>query len=261
MIRQILSFKLILLLTSLITSSAFGQASIDLETGALFVNRNDASSSWQNSSGKLNGKDGTLFSYANDFQNQAKPLIRFRASYTFGKSKRHVISLLAAPLQYKTTGSFSSAVVFNSNTFPANTSTEGFYKFSGYRLTYRYYLKNTDKIKLGIGLTLNLRDAEFSLKQGTKYERNYNRGFVPLINTFLDYKITSKVGILIDGDVFYVDNTGGAIDYLSGLNYKVSNKLTLKSGYRFFSGVGSEKGNVYNKLFVSSFVLGASYNF
>lgn len=246
---------------SLLPRTSKAQLSLDIETGIFKVNANDASSSWQNSYGTLNGKDGTLFSYVKDFQNTAKPLIRVRASYTFGKSKRHVISVLAAPLQYKTTGSFSSAVVFNSNTFASNTRTVGFYKFSGYRLTYRYYLKNTDKIKLGIGLTLNLRDAEFSLQQGTKYERNYNRGFVPLINTYLDYKITSKVGILIDGDVFYIDNTGGAIDYLCGLNYTLSKKLTLKTGYRFFSGVGSEKGNVYNKLFVSSFVVGGCYNF
>ena len=74
-------------------------------------------------------------------------------------------------------------------------------------------------------------------------------------------KFTEKLGILLDGDVFYVDNTGGAIDYLTGFNYTLSKNISLKSGYRFFSGVGSEKGNVYNKLFVSSFVLGSVINF
>lgn len=237
------------------------QFSADLETGAIFVNKNDASSSWQNSQGVLNGLDGTLFSYAKDFKNPAKPLLRFRANYSFGKDKKHFVSFLAAPLQYSCSGSFSNPVIFNSTTFNANTATEGFYKFSGYRLTYRYMFKNSEKLKFGLGLTINFRDAEFSLKQGDKYERNYNRGFVPLINTYLNYELVKGLGLLIDGDVFYVDKTGGAIDYLTGLSYRVNDKFMLKSGYRFFSGVGSEKGNVYNSLFVSSTVIGAVVNF
>jgi hypothetical protein len=119
----------------------------------------------------------------------------------------------------------------------------------------------TDKLKFGLGLTLNLRDAEFSLKQDNKYERNYNRGVVPLINTYVNYKCTKNLGLLVDGDVFYVDKTGGAIDYLFGATYMLKNQLQFKTGYRFFSGVGSEVGNVYNQLFVSSFVLGAVYEF
>jgi hypothetical protein len=121
--------------------------------------------------------------------------------------------------------------------------------------------KNSEKLKFGLGLTINFRDAEFSLKQGDKYERNYNRGFVPLINTYLNYELVKGLGLLIDGDVFYVDKTGGAIDYLTGMSYRVNDKFMLKSGYRFFSGVGSEKGNVYNSLFVSSLVIGAIVNF
>jgi hypothetical protein len=58
-----------------------------------------------------------------------------------------------------------------------------------------------------------------------------------------------------------VDKTGGAIDYLFGATYMLKNQLQFKTGYRFFSGVGSEVGNVYNQLFVSSFVLGAVYEF
>ena len=241
------------------TSSVFAQLSIDLETGFFKVNQNDASSSWQNSQGVLNGIDGTTFSYADQFDNPNRPLFRLRASYSFGKTKSHFLSALAAPLQYKSNGIFTSDVIFNSKTFLANTATEGFYKFSGYRLTYRYMIQNTERLKLGIGLTVNFRDAEFSLQQGEYYERNYNRGFVPLVNTYLNYQFSPKFGLLIDGDVFYIDKTGGAIDYLSGLSYKASPHLSFKSGYRFFSGVGSEKGNVFNKLFVSSAVIGVVY--
>lgn len=242
-------------------TKGYSQISTDIETGIVNVNRNDASSSWKNSFGDLNGLDGTLFSYANDFNNPIKPLFRFRASYTFGKSKKHFLSFLATPVQYKTEGILNNPITFNSNVFEANQKTEGFYKFNGYRLTYRYYFVQRDDLILGLGITLNLRDAEFSLKQGSKYERNYNRGLVPLINTYLNYKFTDKIGVLVDGDVFYVDKTGGAIDYLTGFNYTLNKNISFKTGYRFFSGVGSEKGNVYNKLFVSSFVIGSVINF
>jgi hypothetical protein len=241
--------------------AGFSQFSADIETGIVKVNRNDASSSWKNSFGVLNGLDGTLFSYTRDFNNFVKPSIRIRISYAFGKSKRHLVSFLAAPLQYRTDGILRNPIIFNSTVFEGQKQTEGFYKFSGYRLTYRYNIIQRKKVTLGVGLTLNLRDAEFSIKQGEKYERNYNRGLVPLINTYLSFKLTNKLGFLIDGDVFYVDKTGGAIDYLTGLNYSLNRTITLATGYRFFSGVGSEKGNVYNKLFVSSFVFGGVINF
>lgn len=254
-----IQFLFTLFCLSVLTKHTSAQLSIDLENGVSHVKTNDASSSWQNSQGVLNGIDGTLFSYAKNFDNPAKPLLRLRVNYNFGKNKKHLISALAAPVQYTCNGMFSDSVIFNSTTFQSNTATEGFYKFSGYRLTYRYMIRNTEKLKLGIGLTINFRDAEFSLRQGDKYERNYNRGFVPLFNTYLNYKLKSNFGLLIDGDVFYIDNTGGAIDYLTGINYSFSNHFALKSGYRFFSGVGSEKGNVYNKLFVSSLVVGAVY--
>lgn len=243
------------------TNLCLSQFSIDLETGFFKVNQNNASSSWKNSQGELNGLDGTLFSYANDFENPIKPLLRLRTSYGFGANKKHFISLLAAPLQYKCTGALDNPVIFNSTNFHAGIPTEGFYKFNGYRFTYRYHFLNRDNLKVGIGLTINFRDAEFSLRQDSLYERNYNRGFVPLVNTFLNYQFKNKLGILIDGDVFYIDNTGGAIDYLVGASYNCSDALKIKLGYRFFSGVGSEKGNVYNKLFVSALSIGGIYQF
>lgn len=253
----LISFFIFLFLTN---TNSFAQVTLDLETGAFIVNKNDASSSWKNSFGDLNGTEGTLFSYAKDFKNPPRPLLRVRANYTFGKKKKHVISLLAAPLQYRCEGTFKNTVIFNSTLFEANKSTQGFYKFSGYRFTYRYKFIQKENMNFALGLTLNLRDAEFSLRQGDKYERNFNRGFVPLINTYFDYKLYKNIRLLIDGDVFYIDNTGGAIDYLSGLSYKTKN-LSIKAGYRFFSGVGSEVGNVYNSLFVSSYVIGAVYDF
>jgi hypothetical protein len=235
------------------------QLSLDIETGTFLVNRNDASSSWKNSFGELNGTEGTLFSYAKDFNNPLKPLIRIRTNYAFGTNNKHIISFLAAPLEYTTSGTLNNPITFNSVVFDAQKETQGFYKFNGYRLTYRYQWLQSEKITLGLGLTLNYRDAAFSLKQENLYERNYNRGFVPLINTYTRIQLKEKLSILIDGDVFYIDKTGGAIDYLTGFQFNVGKQLHIKTGYRFFSGVGSEVGNVYNKLFVSSYVLGAIY--
>jgi hypothetical protein len=252
---------LVTLFLSTLSQETTAQISVDLETGGVFVNKNDVSSSWKNSWGELNGLDGTLFSFPKAFDNSIKPLLRLRASYSFGKDQRHFISFLAAPLQYRCVGTFQDTVIFNSKLYTPGSPVEGFYKFSGYRLTYRYLIANSLKFKFGLGLTLNLRDAEFSLNQGGQYERNFNRGVVPLVNTYLNYSLTKKLGLLVDGDVFYIDKTGGAIDYLTGLNYTVNPKLSLKLGYRFFSGVGSEAGNVYNKLFVSSAVIGGVFTF
>ena len=42
----------------------------------------------------------------------------------------------------------------------------------------------------------------FSLKQGVQFGRNYKRGFVPVINTYLHYEIVKWWALLIDGDFF-----------------------------------------------------------
>ena len=101
----------------LLSIKTFSQFSMDAEIGGFQVNRNDVSSSWKNSSGELNGLNGTLFSYAKDFNNPLKPLVRLRCSYSFGKQRKHFISLLAAPLSYTTEGTFNKDVVFNSTLF------------------------------------------------------------------------------------------------------------------------------------------------
>lgn len=63
-------------------------------------------------------------------------------------------------------------------------------------------IKNSEKLKLGVDLTINFRAADFSFKQGVQFGRNYKRGFVPVINTYLHHEIVKWWALLIDGDFF-----------------------------------------------------------
>ena len=83
----IYSISILLLIFSL-SISVKAQASIDLESGAVFTGKNDV---------RIPGNQGTLFSLKDDLISKTAFFYRIRLSYTI--ISRHTISLLYAPLE------------------------------------------------------------------------------------------------------------------------------------------------------------------
>ena len=231
--------KLLLLATSFLFIISFnvlslnGQASFDLETGAVGTGYNDVRSP---------GDQGTLFSLNDDLISRTEFFFRIRVNYTI--KSRHTLSLLYAPLETVSNGNLPYDIFFEGVTFPANTDITGTYKFNSYRLTYRYEIVLKPKFEFGLGFTAKIRDAKISLASAGLESEKANVGFVPIINFRMLWKPDEKFGILLEGDALAAPQ-GRAEDILVAATYRLSDHFGLKAGYRILEG-GADNDEVYS---------------
>jgi len=210
-----------------------GQASFDLETGAIGTGYNNV---------RIPGDQGTLFSLKDDLISKTEIFFRIRVSYTI--KSRHTLSLLYAPLETVSTGNVPNDIILEGVTFPANSDLTGTYKFNSYRLTYRYEIVIRPKFEFGLGLTAKIRDAKIKLASAGLESEKTNVGFVPIINFRMLWKPYEKFGILVEGDALAAPQ-GRAEDVLVAATYRVSDRFGLKAGYRILEG-GADNDEVYS---------------
>ena len=240
-----------LIITALIVfqnKSGHAQATIDLETGAVFTGYNDV---------QIPGDQGTRFSLKDDLTPETKFFYRLRFSYTI--KSRHTLSLLYAPLETTSKGSVPKDILFEGEVFSASTPLRGTYKFNSYRLTYRYNIVQKRRVEFGLGFTAKIRDASIALSSSGLSSKKDNVGFVPIINFRLLWQVHDKVGLLLDGDALAAPQ-GRAEDISLAATYAFSDNLRIRAGYRILEG-GADNDEVYNFALFHYALAGISYTF
>jgi hypothetical protein len=240
--RCIYWFLFIYLTSSL---SANAQTFINLESGLFFTNINDI----------RNGNNGTLFSLKNDFQTPASAFLRLRVGY-LSNGKNH-FSLLYAPLKIVETGALEKDILFDGKNFKANIPIEVVYKFNSYRFTYNRIIVSKDNFKLGLGLSVKIRDAGVSFKNRELLSENFSIGFAPLINLLANWDISKKTGVDFFGE-FIAASKGRAIDLSLSGRYSFTKNLQGNVGYRLLEG-GANGTYRYN--FIQLHFIFASLNY
>ncbi len=230
------------------TATTNAQATIDMESGAVFTGYNNV---------RIPGDTGTLFSLKNDLNAKSNIFIRLRAGYTI--NARHTISVLYAPLTVKSNGSTNKQIDFDGVTFASNTALNASYTFNSYRITYRYDIVQRPKIDFGLGFTAKIRDAEIALSNQEFAASKKNIGFVPIINFRLHWKLNEKMGVLFEGDALAAPQ-GRAEDVLLAGTYKFSDQFLFRIGYRILEG-GADNDEVYNFALIHYATVGVSYTF
>ena len=142
----------IIALTVFLNVSVTAQATIDVETGAVFTGYNDV---------QIPGDQGTRFSLKDDLTPETMLFYRIRLAHTI--KLRHTFSLLYAPLETTSKGSVAKDIFFEGEVFSANTPLRSIYKFNSYRLTYRYDIVRKPRFEIGLGFTAKIRDASIAL--------------------------------------------------------------------------------------------------
>jgi len=231
--RLIVVLNLILFFLFSGLSQIKSQAVLDVESGVVFSGYNDV---------RIPGIGGTLFSMSEELEASPEMYFRLRGSYTL--ANRHTLSLLFAPLSVKSTGSVPREIIFEGAVFPSNSELVGVYKFNSYRFTYRYDIVKKPKIEFGLGFTAKIRDAKISLETQGLYSEKVNVGFVPIINFHLAWNTTEKLSFILDGDALAAPQ-GRAEDVLISAQYRISDRIGLKAGYRILEG-GADNSEVYN---------------
>jgi hypothetical protein len=208
---------------------------------------------------RIPNETGTLFSLTDDLPAESKIVYRLRLGYRF--NPKHSVSVLFAPLSLKAQGRVDKDLSFNEDFFLADTDLRAFYKFNSYRLTYRFDFVNSNKWKVGLGLTVKIRDAEVRLEDEEKRSSNTDFGFVPLLNFRVEWMFSRKMSLLLDGDALASPGgQGRAEDVLLALFYRLDDSISLKAGYRILEG-GADVESVYNFTLLNYVIAGAVFRF
>lgn len=229
--RRLLPIVCVMLLVNV--TVAHSEVIFDLEGGMVFTGYNDV---------RIPGTTGTLFSLAEELEADADLFARGRVSYPLGE--RSTIELLFAPLSIESSGQGDEEIRFEGIAFPANMPLEVTYRFDSYRLTYRYELHRDERLRIGLGGTVKIRDAEIHVRGEGLESKKTNTGFVPLINFRLQWDLRDRIGLLLEGDALAAPQ-GRAEDVLAAITYRARDGLRLKLGYRILEG-GADNDEVYS---------------
>ena len=159
------------------------------------------------------GKNGTNFDYVKDGgQDVLFPVTRFSAEIDIGKRNTYI--LLYQPLRVETQVLLKNDVTIDNLTFRASTGVKCLYSFPYYRASYlRELLSDNNRYKLGIGLSLQIRNATISFEStdGSGYRTNRDVGLVPALKLRGQANLTDRYFIGLEADGIYAP-----VSYLNG---------------------------------------------
>lgn len=226
-------------------AAAESSLGVALELGPAWFSRNDI---------RIPGDGGTEFDMLR--LTGKGPDFFLRAEGAWDPNDRHGLRLVLAPLEVSGTGPLAEETLFDDTTF-APGPTRGTYRFSTYKLTYRYTIHGGDTWRWRVGFTGLIRDAEVALRQGPTSASYDNVGFVPLLHVSGDYRLNDRWGLSLDFDGL-AGGPGRAFDVAVQANYRLTDRWQLGAGYRTLEG-GADTDDVYSFGWIHYGVLSVAY--
>jgi hypothetical protein len=189
---------------------------------------------------RVPSETGTPFSIVDLVGPATTPSVR--AELTVGLTERQQLRFVYAPVVLNGTGTPSAPIDFADETF-APVATDAEYKFSSYRVTWRYRVYDGERWTWRVGATAFVRDARIALEQPGRAAEDTNIGFVPLGHLSGDVRLSQRwsLGMELDG---VAAPQGRAIDFSAVVNYSPVPRVTLSGGYRTIEG-GADVESVY----------------
>ncbi len=181
-------------------------------------------------------RDGTDFDYlAEGGQNNLFPFTRLSADLDIGD--RHSVILLYQPLDLRTETVLTRDVTQADLLFPEGTPMEFRYGFSFVRGSWLYDLAPGPKKELGLGVSLQIRNAtiDFASQDGTLFTGERDIGPVPVIKFRGRLPVEERAWVGAEVDGFYAP-----IKYLNGGDTDVVGAIvdaSLRGGIAQKSGV------------------------
>jgi len=181
-----------------------------------------------------------------------------RAVLDWPLNQKHLLRFVIAPLGVEETGTATQPIVFRDTTF-APGPIKVTYRFDSYRASYRYVFYERGQWKWSGGATLNIRDAEIRLRQGTLTRTEKNTGLVPLLALEGQWRFAPGWYGLLDFEGLAAPQ-GRAIDAALKLGYDLTPNITIAGGYRILDG-GADNDDLYTFARFDSAVIGLTWRF
>ncbi|WP_164856422.1 hypothetical protein [Lujinxingia sediminis] len=150
------------------------------------------------------GRDGTYFDYVEEGgQDVLFPFMRLSVEAKFGG--RHNVVFLYQPLDVQTEVLTEREVVADGAVFAEETPLNLRYGFSFYRASYMFDLIKSERTELGVGASLQIRNATISFESGDGTLRRVRRdvGPVPILKVRGRHTLENGVWFGAEVDGFY----------------------------------------------------------
>lgn len=158
-------------------------------------------------------KSGTDFDYKNEGGQDVLFAVS-RLSLEFDFKNRNTLVLLYQPLRLESQVLLENDLIVDELTFPASSNVKVLYDFPFYRISYlRELLPNNPKFKLGIGASLQIRNATISFESGdgTLFRTTRDVGPVPIMKLKGKAQLNKFVYAALEADGFYAP-----VSYING---------------------------------------------
>ena len=184
-------------------------------------------------------KNGTYFDY-DDNGGQDNLFFVKRYSIDLPLNERHTVTFLYQPLLLETDALLDDSLVVDSLVYPAGTPVRFRYGFPFYRLSYLYDLWPEAERELGIGISLQIRNAtiNFTSLDGTLFRSKRDIGPVPILKVRWRQPLSGAWWAGAEADGFYAP-----ISYLNGSDEEVTGAI-LDASLRFGRPVAG-RGDIF----------------
>ena len=201
------------------------------------------------------GRDGTYLDYnKNGGQDILFPFYRFGITTQLN---RNTFVLLYQPLFFETTDMINRDLVIDDLVFPEGTAVTFIYDFPFYRLSYAFNITPGGSWDIGLGLSLQIRNAAitFISTDGSLYRTNRDVGLVPLLKGIFSWRISDNFRFAGEVDGIYApvsylngdnnDVTGALLDASVRAGYTGNNRYTLYLNVRYLGGGAQGQSDDY----------------
>jgi hypothetical protein len=204
----------------LLLSQLLHAQTLKLELGSAHVSKNEF---------RIPANSGTDVAIPNSDQ------IYYRIEGFWDLNEKNAVRFVYAPFSYDKGITPNTPLLFDTQTFLANTPTSLTFQFNSYRIGYVRHLIRETHYAFDLGFTLKMRDALISVSQNGLEEKFTDFGFVPLLYFSFLYKWNADWSLFLNADGAGASQ-GYAIDALLENRYQWSDALTLAIGYRYLDG-------------------------
>ena len=184
------------------------------------------------------------------------PFYGGRVALDWPLSERQRLRFLVAPLRVDEDGALPAPVVFQDTPFAAGPASAK-YRFDSYRVSWRYRFHDGAEWTWDVGATLNVRDAEVRLTQGSVSRRRTDTGFVPLLALEGQWRFAPRWRGVFDFEGLAAPQ-GRAFDVALKLDYAVTPRLSVNAGYRLLDG-GADNDDLYTFARFDQAVVGVTW--
>ncbi len=199
------------------------------------------------------GRDGDDFDYVADGgQDTLFPFVRPTATVTW---RRQRFTLLYQPLDLRSTVQLDQDLQVDDQVFPADRPIDLRYGFSFWRLSWNHQLVQRDDWRFGLGLGLQIRNANigFFAADGSLSEVNRNIGPVPLLELEVARRWDDGLFLELEADGFWapiryinggdVDVEGAIADVQVRSGFALAGPAEAFAGVRYIGGGASGSGD------------------